>query len=353
MTTKTRSVLKETIRDRDHLPAQFDSQRTADELVMRSRCLLPGFSTMEYARASVAADSLAVLRAAGRGCVRRRLEALVNAGVLGVAGAQQVYRDAFGGELKAVKDTKPSKLFGWLKGREFDGGRERPDNRTSPRRVTMRIATIALASLFLACAGNGSGIALTTTPDAAWGEEVAAVSPPDTRPAVDTLVVTGPEAQTDTRPATDVGVATGSEVSLDTLPPVQPDVQIAVDVLSAQPDTMRVPGPEAGREAGPEVANMASFPRCTYGAQPVLIAKAGVYCGRYPELGPNGTIACYTGCKMEKVDGVLTAATNLDSTSAGYCTTSIDDFATSGSANTRNGLCFDAAATCATVCPSQ
>jgi hypothetical protein len=42
------------------------------------------------------------------------LEALVNAGLLGVAGAQKVYRDAFGGELKAVKAVKPSKLLGWL-----------------------------------------------------------------------------------------------------------------------------------------------------------------------------------------------------------------------------------------------
>jgi hypothetical protein len=70
---------------------------------------------VEYARASVAADSLAVLRAAGRGCVRRRLEALVNAGMLGLAGAQKIYRDAFGGELKAVKAGKSSKFPGWLR----------------------------------------------------------------------------------------------------------------------------------------------------------------------------------------------------------------------------------------------
>jgi hypothetical protein len=84
---------------------------------------------LDNVSASVAADSLAVLRAAGRGCVRRRLEALVNAGVLGVAGAQKVYRDAFGGELKAVKDRKPSRFLGWIRGERFDGRPERPDNR--------------------------------------------------------------------------------------------------------------------------------------------------------------------------------------------------------------------------------
>ena len=71
---------------------------------------------IEYARASVTSDSLAVLRAEGRGPVRRRLEVLVNSGLLGVAGAQKVYRDAFGGELKAVKVRKPSRVLEWFRG---------------------------------------------------------------------------------------------------------------------------------------------------------------------------------------------------------------------------------------------
>ena len=54
------------------------------------------------------------LRSAGRARVRRRLEALVNEDILGVAGAQLVYRNVFGGELKAVKEPRPfrfSQLF--------------------------------------------------------------------------------------------------------------------------------------------------------------------------------------------------------------------------------------------------
>lgn len=68
--------------------------------------------------------SLAELRAAGRGHVRRRLEALVNADIIGLAGAQKVYRDAFGGELMAVKAAKPSSLFGWFRtlGSQSRGG---------------------------------------------------------------------------------------------------------------------------------------------------------------------------------------------------------------------------------------
>jgi hypothetical protein len=53
----------------------------------------------------VAQASLMVIRTAGRGQVRRRLEVLVNTGILGLEGAQKVYRDAFGGRLKAVKPT--------------------------------------------------------------------------------------------------------------------------------------------------------------------------------------------------------------------------------------------------------
>ena len=47
---------------------------------------------------------LYVFRQSGKAAVRRRLEALVNADVIGVAGADKVYHDAFGDHLKAVKD---------------------------------------------------------------------------------------------------------------------------------------------------------------------------------------------------------------------------------------------------------
>lgn len=71
----------------------------------------------ELAAAELAmVESLAVLRAAGRGRVRHRLECLVNAGILGVAGADKVYFDAFGGHLKAVKVSKTARIVGWLKG---------------------------------------------------------------------------------------------------------------------------------------------------------------------------------------------------------------------------------------------
>lgn len=78
---------------------------------------------VDFLRTCVVSDSLSVLRAAGRGAVRRRLEALVNDGILGVGGAQKIYKAAFGGELKAVKDhSKKSDLSRWFsagaKGRE-------------------------------------------------------------------------------------------------------------------------------------------------------------------------------------------------------------------------------------------
>lgn len=50
--------------------------------------------------------SLSEIRAAGRANVRRRLEALVNSDVLGLAGAQKVWHDAFGGTLIGVKAEK-------------------------------------------------------------------------------------------------------------------------------------------------------------------------------------------------------------------------------------------------------
>ena len=54
-----------------------------------------------------------VLRAEGRGPLRRRLEVLVNTNMIGVAGAQKIYRDAFNGELKVIKASKPG-ILGWF-----------------------------------------------------------------------------------------------------------------------------------------------------------------------------------------------------------------------------------------------
>lgn len=64
----------------------------------------------------VATVSLEALRAEGRGRLRRRLEVMVNSGVLGVAGAQKVYHDAFGDTLKAVKVRRRSadRLVDWV-----------------------------------------------------------------------------------------------------------------------------------------------------------------------------------------------------------------------------------------------
>jgi len=56
------------------------------------------------------AELVETLRSAGRARVRRRLEALVNEDILGVTGAQLVYRNVFGGELKAVKEPRPSRF---------------------------------------------------------------------------------------------------------------------------------------------------------------------------------------------------------------------------------------------------
>jgi hypothetical protein len=59
--------------------------------------------------ANLTALNLEVIRGAGRARVRRRLEAMVNDGILGLAGAQMVYRAAFGDRLVAVKQKR-----GWL-----------------------------------------------------------------------------------------------------------------------------------------------------------------------------------------------------------------------------------------------
>jgi hypothetical protein len=45
---------------------------------------------------------LGFLRAQGRNVLRQRLEALVNADLITLAGAQRVYHDVFGGTLVAV-----------------------------------------------------------------------------------------------------------------------------------------------------------------------------------------------------------------------------------------------------------
>ena len=210
---------------------------------------------VEYASASVAAESLAVLRAAGRGCVRRRLEVLVNAGLLGVAGAQKVYRDAFGGELKAIKAAKASgwvpriaAAVGWTGDRNgMTMDRARLTHATTGR-VAMKSAIIAIivsaVFLFPACDENGAGISRTTTPDAAWNEEVAVLAAPDTQPAsVDVMPSPGPEAQPDTQPAPDL-VAAGPEVPQvpDTSPdtqPVVPDAEVRRDtgIVVSPPDT--------------------------------------------------------------------------------------------------------------------
>jgi hypothetical protein len=186
---------------------------------------------------------------------------------------------------------------------------------------------------------------------------VAAALELDVQPVADTVATSGPEAQPDTRATPDVGtVDTAPAQTPDTLAPVQTDVQIVVDALPAQPDTMRVPGAEAGREAGPEVAQFASFASCTYRAVRVEVAKQGVYCGQYPQLGPQGGIMCYTGCTVESTMtdlGTLTKVAGtppIDIPPTVDCLSVIDDFATSGSTNSRAGLCFETAATCATVC---
>jgi hypothetical protein len=63
----------------------------------------------------VTSFTLELLRAEGKGRVRARLEALVNADVIGLAGAQKVYREAFGDRLVAVKERRGfwARLRGW------------------------------------------------------------------------------------------------------------------------------------------------------------------------------------------------------------------------------------------------
>ena len=69
---------------------------------------------MEDESIAILSQSLALLRRAGRGHVRRRLEKLVNDDIIGFAGAQKIYRDAFGGTLEAIKPEKTTRWFGWF-----------------------------------------------------------------------------------------------------------------------------------------------------------------------------------------------------------------------------------------------
>ena len=87
---------------------------SANENVRRSQQENGSEAVVAFLTTCVVSDSLSVLRAAGRGRVRRRLETLVNEGILGVGGAQKIYKDAFGGELKAVKDSKKVDLSRWF-----------------------------------------------------------------------------------------------------------------------------------------------------------------------------------------------------------------------------------------------
>lgn len=65
-------------------------------------------------------DSISALRKLGPAAVRRRLEKLVNEDILGVRGAQVIFKQAFGMDLVAEKVEKPSwpqRIIGALKGR--------------------------------------------------------------------------------------------------------------------------------------------------------------------------------------------------------------------------------------------
>lgn len=54
----------------------------------------------------IKAAAIAIMRAAGREHVLRRLEALVNDDVIGVEGADRLWQATFGGCLVAVKDPR-------------------------------------------------------------------------------------------------------------------------------------------------------------------------------------------------------------------------------------------------------
>jgi len=165
--------------------------------------------------------TLALLRAAGPGCVRRRLEVLVNGGLLGLPDAKRLYREAFGLGLEAVRAERcPGSLrsvllaaFAWA-------------------------FALTLAALFLTgCSENESGLApdRTTqaadagTPDTGKQDTVpvgtADTGTPDTGGRVDVLPASQPDATptpaTDTRPDTRAianSLTMGSGYVGDTIP---------------------------------------------------------------------------------------------------------------------------------------
>lgn len=189
----------------------------------------------------------------------------------------------------------------------------------------MRLVILPCVCL-LACSSTNTGGPIE--PDAAPDSEAPLVEDtappvPDTRPADSSTVrpETGPEA-----------------ILVDTRPPVEAAAEVP-----------------AGRDViAPAEGSGLSFPSCTYQTQAVAIMKAGAMCGRYPKLGPNGTILCFSGCTVELLwSGTKPAGgARADATAAGYCAANVDDYALSGSTNPRLGLCFADAGACATVCPS-
>lgn len=217
----------------------------------------------------------------------------------------------------------------------------------------MRRACLLVSLWVLACS-SGSG--RTIHPDAGSpgvpAADATGLEDPDTATAPDLAM------------AADQVIAPDSTIAPDTMPVVPDalvpphDAQQAPDLL---PDSLAIvdssPAREAGRETTPDTVKL-SFPSCTFGGQTVEVAKYGTNCGRYPQLGPNGTISCYVGCTVETTwtcapdCKTMTAPVGAkpDTTTQGYCSANIDDFAISGSKTTRLGLCFADDAACSSVC---
>ncbi len=153
----------------------------------------------------------------------------------------------------------------------------------------------------------------------------------------------------DTRPATppplpDSGQTSSREAGAESGPEAQPEVGGEADVVSPLP-----------------IVVLSSFSSCFYRSQMVEVMKAGTYCGRYPQLGPQGTISCYTGCTVESAlamvsgkETIITAYPDsaFDANAEGYCLSNVDDYAASGSTLNRDGLCFANATTCVDLCPT-
>jgi len=162
---------------------------------------------------------------------------------------------------------------------------------------------------------------------------------------VDYISEAGPELVqgTDADPDVDLTAILDAQA-----PDLAPDASQAVDLL---PEVSPAARTEVSLEATPpDVA--VSFSACLYLGTRVGVMKAGTYCGRYPQLGPSGTILCYVGCTVESISGGTPPANaKADATTDGYCSSNVDDYASSGSTLTRLGLCFETAATCATTCP--